>query len=258
MACILLDVDGVIHVSGEPIPGAVEAVNRLRHTGHDLRFVTNNSTRARVTLAGELRQMGFELDDDDLQTTPRAAARELGGRRVLGLVMAAIVPDLDGIDLVGEGADAVLLGGADETLEPNQVFSYMNLNRAFHELQAGADLYCLHKNRWWQTKPGPMLDAGAFVAGLEYACGIDATVLGKPSAAFFAAALEHLGAEPELTWLVTDDLDDDVRGAKLFGMRTVLLRTGKFRPEQLERSGVVPDMVMSSIAAFPDWLERSL
>jgi ribonucleotide monophosphatase NagD (HAD superfamily) len=103
-----------------------------------------------------------------------------------------------------------------------------------------------------------MLDAGAFVAGLEYACGIDATVLGKPSAAFFAAALEHLGAEPELTWLVTDDLDDDVRGAKLFGMRTVLLRTGKFRPEQLERSGVVPDMVMSSIAAFPDWLERSL
>jgi HAD superfamily hydrolase (TIGR01458 family) len=258
MACILLDVDGVLHVSGEPIPGAVEAVNRLRRQGHDLRFVTNNSTRPRSVLAEELRGMGFELEDDHLQTPARAAARELGGMRVYALVMPAIVPDLEGIELVGEGADAVLLGGADETIEPNRVFSYMNLNRAFFELQNGADLFCLHKNRWWQTKRGPMLDTGAFVAGLEYVCDEDATVLGKPSAAYFAAALEHLGAEPALTWLLTDDLDDDVRGAQLFGMRTVLLRTGKFRPEALERSDIVPDMVLSSIAQFPDWLERSL
>jgi HAD superfamily hydrolase (TIGR01458 family) len=246
MACILLDVDGVLHVSGEPIPGAVEAVNRLNRIGHDLRFVTNNSTSPRAKLA------------EDLQTTPRAAARELEGRRVLALVMPAIVPDLEGIELVGESADAVLIGGADETLEPNQVFSYMNLNRAFFEVQAGAELYCLHKNRWWQTKRGPMLDAGAFVAGLEYACDHDATVLGKPSPSYFAAALEHLGAEPELTWLVTDDLEDDIRGAQVFGMRTVLVRTGKFRPETLDRSDVVPDMVLSSVAQFPDWLERSL
>jgi HAD superfamily hydrolase (TIGR01458 family) len=258
VACILLDVDGVLHVSGEPIPGAVEAIDRLRRSGHDLRFVTNNSTRPRVKLAEELRTMGFELEDDELQTTPRAAARELAGRRVYALVMSAIVPDLEGVELVGEGADAVLLGGADETLEPNQVFSYMNLNRAFFELQSGAELYALHKNRWWQTARGPMLDSGGFVTGLEYACDNEATVLGKPSASYFAAALEHLDAEPELTWLLTDDLEDDVRAAKLFGMHTVLLRTGKFRPETLERSDVIPDMVLSSIGQFPDWLERSL
>ena len=96
MACILLDVDGVLHVSGEPIPGAVEAVARLRSQGHALRFVTNNSTRPRATLAEELRALGFELDDDELQTTPRAAARELAGKRVFALVMGAIVPDLEG------------------------------------------------------------------------------------------------------------------------------------------------------------------
>ena len=148
MAAILLDVDGVLHVSGEPIPGAVEAVARLREVGHRLRFVTNNSTRARATLAEDLRAMGFELEDEELQTTPIAAARELDGRRVYALVMSAIVPDLKGIELVGDTADAVLIGGCDETLEPNQVFSYMNLARAFSELQGGAELYCLHKNRW--------------------------------------------------------------------------------------------------------------
>jgi HAD superfamily hydrolase (TIGR01458 family) len=258
MACILLDVDGVLHVSGEPIPGSVEAVARLREAGHALRFVTNNSTRTRSALAEELRAMGFTLEDDELQTTPRAAARELEGRRVLALIMSAIVSELDGLELVGEGAEAVLIGGADETLEPNQVFSYMNLNRAFSEIQAGAELYCLHKNKWWQTSRGPMLDAGSVVAGLEYATETEATVLGKPSAAFFAAALATLDAEPELTWLVTDDLEADIRAGQMFGMHTVLLRTGKFRPDQLDHSDVIPETVLSSIAHLPDWLERSL
>ncbi|TML70755.1 MAG: TIGR01458 family HAD-type hydrolase [Actinobacteria bacterium] len=257
MACILLDIDGVLHVSGEPIPGAVEAVGSLRADGHSLRFITNNSTRPRDVLAEELRELGFELDETEIQTTPRAAVRELGGRRVLALVMPSIVPDLEGLELVGHDAEAVLIGGCDETLEPNQVFSYMNLGRAFDELQAGASFYCLHKNRWWQTSRGPMLDGGAFVAGLEYATGREATVLGKPSPAYFAAALDALGAEPELTWMVTDDIDADVRGAQLFGMRTALVRTGKFRPEQLESSAVIPDAVVSSLANFPDWLEQA-
>jgi HAD superfamily hydrolase (TIGR01458 family) len=258
VACILLDIDGVLHVSGEAIPGAPEAVSELRRAGHALRFVSNNSTRPRSRLVEELREIGLELDADELQTTPRAAARELEGKRVLALVMPAIVPDLDGLELVGDHADVVLLGGCDETLEPNQVFSYMNLARAFDEIQMGAGLYCLHKNKWWQTSRGPMLDSGAFVAGLEYATGVEATVLGKPSPTYFAAALDALDAEPELTWLVTDDVDADVRGARLFGMKTALVRTGKFRPETLESAETTPDMVVSSLAQFPALLEEHL
>lgn len=258
MACILLDIDGILHVSGEPIPGAPDAVAELRRAGHALRFVTNNSTRPRALLAEELREMGFRLDDDELQTTPGAAVRELEGKRVLALVMPAIVPDLEGIELVGDHAEAVLIGGCDETLEPNQVFSYMNLAHAFAEIQMGATLYCLHKNKWWQTSRGPMLDSGAFVAGLEYATGVEATVLGKPSASYFAAALDALAAEPELTWLVTDDVESDVRGARLFGMKTALVRTGKFRPETLEAADPPPDIVVSSLGHFPALLEEDL
>ena len=137
MAAILLDVDGVFHVSGEPIPGGADAVRALREAGHRLRFVTNNTTRSRAQLAEELRGLGVELEDEELQTTPRAAAHALAGRRVLALTMQAIVEDLEGIELVGDGADAVLLGGADETEETGRVFSYMNLARAFAELEGG-------------------------------------------------------------------------------------------------------------------------
>ncbi len=248
--------DGVLHVSGEPIAGGAAAVGRLRESGHRLRFVTNNTTRSRATLAEQMRTMGIELEDEELQTTPRAAARALKGKRVLALTMQAIAADLDGIEFVGEGADAVLLGGADETPESNLVFSYMNLARAFHELEAGAELYCLHRNRWWQTKHGPMLDAGAFVAGLEYAAQTDAVVLGKPSSAYFDAALEAVDADAELAWMVGDDIETDIAGAQGHGMRTVLVRTGKFRPDAVERSRVRPDGIVSSIAHLPDWLEE--
>jgi len=255
MSAILLDVDGVLHVSGHPILGGAKAIARLRDAGHTLRFVTNNTTHSRQALAAEIRSFGVQLDDEELQTTPLAAAHALKGKRVLALTMPAIIEDLDGLELVGESADAVLLGGADESYETNRVFSYYNLARAFAELQDGAELYCLHKNRWWQTSRGALLDAGAFVAGLEYAAGIEATVLGKPSAAYFAAALDALEYDPEQTWMVGDDVEADVAGASAFGLRTVLVRTGKFREEVLEEATVRPDGVIDSIAGLPDWLE---
>jgi HAD superfamily hydrolase (TIGR01458 family) len=257
MAAILLDVDGVLHVSGEPIAGAPAAVRRLREDGHRIRFVTNSTTRSRSQVADQIRMLGIELEDDELQTTGSVAARALAGKRVLALVMSGILDDLTDLQLVGMNVDAVLIGGADEGEEPGRVFSYLNLNRAFHELEAGADLYCLHKNRWWQTGDGARLDGGAFVAGLEYAADIEATVLGKPSNPYFAAALEALDADAGLTWMVGDDLETDILGAHKHGMKTILVRTGKFRPDEVERSRVQPDGIVSSIAQLPDWLEAN-
>jgi ribonucleotide monophosphatase NagD (HAD superfamily) len=229
MAGILLDVDGVLHVSGSAIAGAPEAVAQLRENGHRLRFVTNNTTHSRRRLAEQIRGFGVELEDDELQTTPVAAAHALAGKRVLALTMPDIIEDLGEVELA----------------------------RAFAELQAGAELYCLHKNRWWQTARGPLLDSGAFVAGLEYADQIEATVLGKPSPAYFTAALDALDSDPELTWMVGDDLEADIAGAQACGLRTVLVRTGKFRPDAVEASNIRPDGIITSIAALPGWIETA-
>jgi HAD superfamily hydrolase (TIGR01458 family) len=258
MAAILLDVDGVLHVSGQPIPGAADAVQRLREAGHRLRFVTNATTRSKAQLAAELQAMGIELEPEEVQTTADAAVEALRGKRVLALVMHAFVGDLDGVDLVGDNVDAVLIGGADDSPETNLVFSYMNLARAFAELELGADLYCLHRNRWWQTQRGPLLDTGCYVAGLEYAAQTEATVLGKPSPAYFDAALSALDAEPSMTWMVGDDIETDVVGARGVGMHGVLVRTGKFRPDAVETSRVQPDGIVSSIAHLPEWLEEHM
>jgi len=258
MAAILVDIDGVLHVSGEPISGAAEGVERLRADGHALRFVTNNTTRARAQLAEELRAIGVSIQPDEIETTPLAAGKLLAGQRVFALVMDATRADLEGhVELVDSGVDAVLLGGADETEETGRVFSYSNLSRAFAELENGARLVCLHRNRWWQTSRGPLLDGGAFVAGLEYAAGVEAEVVGKPSRAYFEAALGELGAEPEGAVMVGDDIEADIGGGKALGMRAVLLRTGKFREETLAAAAQKPDAVLDSIADLPAWLAEA-
>jgi HAD superfamily hydrolase (TIGR01458 family) len=255
MTAILLDIDGVLHVSGEAIPGAADAVQELRAEGHRLRFVTNNTTRARAGLAAELRAIGMELEEDELATTPLAAGRLLEGLRVLPLTMTAIREDLARhVTLVDEGAEVVLVGGADETDETGVVFAYENLNRAFAEVREGARLVCLHKNRWWQTSRGPLLDAGAFVAGLEYAAETDAEVVGKPTAAYFESALAELDAAPGEAVMVGDDVEADIGGAKRLGMRGVLVRTGKFRPAALRVADPQPDGVIDSIADLPSYL----
>ena len=197
MTAILLDIDGVLHVSGEAVPGAPDAVQSLRDQGHRLRFVTNNTTRARSVLAGELQSIGFDLESEDITTTPLAAGKLLQGKRVLALVMSSIRDDLaEYVELVEDGADAVLLGGADESEETAEVFSYDRLNQAYAELREGARLVCLHKNKWWQTSRGPLLDSGAFVAGLEYAAGVEAEVVGKPTRGLLPGGAGRGGGDP--------------------------------------------------------------
>ena len=254
----MLDIDGVLHVSGEPIPGAGEAIRALREAGHRLRFVTNNTTRARAQLASELQEIGFQLEEDEIETTPVAAGRALAGKRVLALVMEAIRDDLAAhVELVEETAEVVLLGGADESKETNEVFSWERLDLAFAELRNGAQLVCLHRNRWWQTSRGPLLDAGAFVAGLEYAAGLEAEVVGKPSRTYFESALSALGADAEEATMVGDDVEADIGGAKRLGLRGVLVRTGKFSEESLAAADPPPDAVLDSLADLPGWLAEA-
>jgi HAD superfamily hydrolase (TIGR01458 family) len=233
-------------------------VRALRAAGHGVRFVTNNTTRARSQLAGELRSLGIQLEEEDLSTTPIAAGKLLEGLRVLPLTVESIRPDLaEHVTLVDQGAEAVLVGGADETDETGRVFAYEELNRAFAALRDGARLVCLHKNRWWQTSRGPLLDAGAFVAGLEYAAQTEAEIVGKPTPAYFESALDELAATARDAVMVGDDVEADIGGAKRVGMQAVLVRTGKFRPAALEEADPQPDAVIDSIAELPAWLEEA-
>ena len=158
--------------------------------------------------------------------------------------------DFAALEEVGEGAEAVIVGDLGED------FGYDVLNRAFRQLLDGAELIALQKNRFWRTPDGLSLDVGPFVAALEYASRQEAVVVGKPARPFFAMSLEAAGVAPGEAAMVGDDVESDVGGALEAGLAGVLVRTGKFREDALEASGVQPTRVIDSIAAFPDVLEQ--
>jgi ribonucleotide monophosphatase NagD (HAD superfamily) len=135
-------------------------------------------------------------------------------------------------------------------------WSYALLQEAFEYVMDGAELLTCSRDRFFRkggTAGGLALDAGPFVAALEYATGGEAIVAGKPSGAFFHAAVEALGpgVRREAVAMVGDDLWSDVDGARRAGLQGWLVRSGKFREEQLAASGIVPDRVLGSVAELP-------
>jgi HAD superfamily hydrolase (TIGR01458 family) len=245
---VLVDLDGVLYVEDEPVAGAVEAVAGLRDAGLGLRFVTNTTQRSRGHTLDKLDRLGFGVAREELITPATLAVehcRARGHERVALLMGDDVKADLAGLTEADERVDAVIVG------DLGQRFDYAVLNRAFRRLLDGAELVALQRNRYWRRADGLSLDVGPFVAALEYAAGVEAVVVGKPAPGFFLLALSQLGVGSEHAAMVGDDVESDVGGAVRAGLRGVLVRTGKFRPDAAEAADPPPTATIDSIADLP-------
>jgi HAD superfamily hydrolase (TIGR01458 family) len=197
-----------------------------------------------------LSEAGIPVEVGEILTAPAATAAHLRrahpGARVFLLNTGDLSDDLRGIDLVDSGpADVVVIGGAGVD------FTHEQLNEAFRLILDGAAFVAMHRNMYWRTAAGLELDTGAYVRALEEATGVEPVVLGKPSPDFFATGVNELGLDAGRVAMVGDDLHNDVLGAQHAGLRGVLVRTGKFRPEVLVASDERPDVVIDSFADLP-------
>lgn len=254
----LIDLDGVVYKGSEPIAGAAEAIAWLIDNGIPHLFLTNTTSRPRQALVDKLEGLGIRVDAAAILTPPVAAARWLRAKApgpAALFVPSATRSEFSGIDQLDEvaeaGASSVVLGDLGEG------WTFGVLNRAFRLLmnEPTAVLVALGMTRYWRAADGLRLDVAPFCKALEHATGRAAVVLGKPAAAFFATALSMLASVAGETVMIGDDIVGDVGGAQAAGMRGILVRTGKFRPEDLEGS-VRPDAVLDSIADLPAWWAR--
>jgi len=243
---VMLDLDGTLYVGGESVAGAREAVEGLKASGLALRYVTNTTRMPRRAVVQMMRTLGFVVEEGEVFTPAWAASRLIGSRSCLALVDESLHEDLGGARLTGDSPEVVLVGDLGEG------FTYARLDAAFRCLMEGAELVALQKNRYWQNKGGLSLDAGPFVAGLEFASGKRAVVVGKPEESFFRIALEDMGLEAHEVAMVGDDAEADVVGARKAGLWGIQVRTGKWRP-----GGDVgeAELVLDSVAGLPGALE---
>jgi HAD superfamily hydrolase (TIGR01458 family) len=265
---LLLDIDGVLVSQGEPIDGAVSALRALREAGHPLRLVTNTTSRSRGVLARQLRDAGFELESDEILNPMVAAARWL--RAENREPAALFVPDAareDFADVEQAGTDVEQAGTDVEQNRENvgavvigdlrEGWDYATMNRILALLLDDPDraLVSLGRTRYWRAADGWRLDVGPFAAAFEMATDRRATVLGKPAAAFFRLGCDALDRAPADVIMVGDDIRSDVGGALDAGLRAIQVRTGKFRPSDLDEP-IAPTAVLDSIAELPGYLGR--
>jgi HAD superfamily hydrolase (TIGR01458 family) len=250
---LLIDVDGTLLHGDDAIPGAAATIERLRRAEVPFRLTTNTTRRPRAAIAEALRAAGIDVAPGEV-ILPAFLARQRivdsGATRAVLLVPAGATDDFAGVDALpatgppdGSRPDWVVAGD----LGPGWDFD--TLNRAFRWLRDGAGFLALQRNPFWHAgDAGLVLDAGAFVAALEYAAGVEAEVVGKPAGSFFELALGVLGVAAAETMVVGDDLENDGRGPAAAGCRSVLVRTGKHDAGRLEESGFRPDLLLDSIA----------
>ena len=230
---VLLDIDGVLVVSWEPLPGGIETVAWLREHDVPFRMLTNTTTHTRADLAATLSDAGIAARPEEIVTAVVATASYLRSRHPGERVF--VLSDGD--------PQVVALGGASDA------FDYRTMNRIFRWLMDGAALVGMHRNLFWRTSGGWQLDGGAFLAGLEAAAGVEAVVCGKPAAAAFTAALEQIGVAADRAVMLGDDVVNDILGAQAAGITGALVRTGKFREADLAAGE--PDLQLGSIAELP-------
>ena len=251
ITALLLDLEGTVYQAGRLIENAGDAIAALEARGIRIGYATNTTSRPRSTVARELAGMGLTVSPERIFTAPRAAREDLV-RRGMGrcslLLRETLREDFAGIAFDDEAPQAVVVGDLGDEM------TFARLNRAFRHVLGGAELVTLARNRYWRAADGLTLDVGAFAAALEYASGRAARLAGKPAPEFYAWALSELGASAAEAAVVGDDLESDVGGAQKAGMAGILVRTGKFLPEELAASNIRPDALVDSVADLPGLL----
>jgi len=269
----VLDADGVLMYRNQPIPGSPEAVTELRRRGIPYRVVTNFSSAHRSTLAAQFgKATGLAVDPAEIITAASAASVYTAARHHGTPLLVLAQPDAkrewagqalltpDEADARAEPVAAVVIGDAGDDL------TYRNLDIAYRQLRAGAEFVAMHRNPWWVTQKGFTLDAGALVAGLEFALGRRAMICGKPSPVVFRQAVGELRAElaarpgernrPRLRTrdvaMVGDDPRADFAASRRAGLRAFLALTGKVSRDEALAAGVAGSRIARDLAQLVD------
>lgn len=242
---LLIDLDGVIYNDSQVIPGAVETIQKLRDNRIPFRFITNTTMKCRSTLLKKLNDFGIQAEENELFSAAYAAAKYISrfpSVKCHLMLMEDAKREFMGKESDELNVDFVIAGDMGETI------TFDLLNNAFVRLMNGAKLIALQKNRFWFSDIGYTLDAGAFVALLEYSANTQAILIGKPEKRFFELILADLNLSARETLMIGDDIESDIIGAANLEMITCMVKTGKFRQGDVDRSKIKPEYIIPSIS----------
>ncbi|GAA4693161.1 HAD-IIA family hydrolase [Nocardioides nanhaiensis] len=224
---VMLDLDGVVYVGGDAVPGAPEHLARVRGSGVRCAFVTNNASRPPAVVADHLTRLGVQAAPEDVVTSAQAAARLLHRRFAAGSPVAVLgAPALEeevrsaGLEPVGvddDDAVALVTGYGPEVL-------WREVMRAAVRVRDGLPWVASNTDGSIPTPYGTAPGHGVLVETIQRFAGRDPEVAGKPAPPLLEETIERAGATRPL--MVGDRLDTDIAGGAAVGVPTLLVMTG--------------------------------
>ena len=249
---LLIDLDGVVWIGREPVPGSAEALRELLDAGKELVFVTNNPTKPPNAYAKRLDEMGVKVAPQRIVTAGMVAARLAGeaagegGAFVIGaeplkeMVTAAVGKVLD----VEHGAEASVV-----VVSGYRGFGFDELLAAKRALDGGAALVATSRDPTMPMPGGEWPGTGAVLAAVETASGRTAEIAGKPERHLFEMALKTIGDDGPVA-MVGDRVSSDIAGGRDAGLATVLVLSGTTNAEEAASAEPRPDHVVADLAAL--------
>ena len=223
----LLDLDGVVYVGRDAVPGAPKALAAARRAGMRLAFVTNNAARPPAAVAEHLRSLSIAADPDEVTTSSQAAAHYLAdrlpsGAKVLvvgttGLIEALRERGLQPVSSADDEPAAVVQGYSPE-------LSWQQLAEGAVAIRAGALWVATNLDPTVPSPRGPLPGNGSLVAALRHATGVTPVATGKPDPTMHRESVQRSGAHSPI--VVGDRLDTDIEGAAAAGCPSLLVLSG--------------------------------
>jgi HAD superfamily hydrolase (TIGR01450 family) len=246
----LVDLDGVVWIGREPVPGAAEALRALIEGGREVVFVTNNPGRPPATYVERLRGAGIPVADGHVVTAGVVAARLAADR--VGEGAGVFVIGAPGLKQAAAEAGLELLDGADGgegtavLVSGHREFDYGELLTATRALRRGAALFATSRDPTLPMPDGPWPGTGAVLAAVETASGARAEIGGKPERHLFEQARELIPNAARVA-MVGDRIASDIEGGRRAGLATILVLTGACSREEAESADPGPDHVIDDL-----------
>ncbi len=223
----MFDLDGVVYVGGDAVPGAAEHLAAVRSSGVHVAFVTNNASRSPAAVAQQLCDLGVEAGPADVVTSAQAAAHVLAARlhpdaRVAVLGADGLREAVREAGLVPAGVDDAEAEAVVTGFGPDVVWH--EVMRAAVRIRDGLPWVASNTDMTFPSAMGLAPGHGALVELLARFTGVEPTVAGKPRRPLLDETVRRVGGERPL--MVGDRLDTDIEGAYVAGVDSLLVLTG--------------------------------
>lgn len=248
---VIFDIDGTLEFQDRVIPGAMKVIEDLRQKGYTLKFLTNSTMHSRRSRAARLVKSGLVVSPKEIITASYATAcylRRLNPRSCWVMLEGEGLEEFPELSQNHLNPEYIVIG------DNRSKFDFDHMNHALRLLLRGAKIIGMNPDLVDNNSGEPELNVGSWVKMLEVAAGVEAVYIGKPFPWIFELTLEGMGLNKEQVLMIGDRVQTDIRGAKDFGIRAALVKTGEYKPRDLDDAKL--DFILDSMEGLLEMIDK--